>query len=180
MLIRTFYTLLFITFLSGCGSEPVPAPVQAPTAVLTATAALEPGSCGRMLSADVMAADAIGATLKAEGQLVVQQNIDALMALWDADGQIVDAKNTPDDAGDDQTWTGRDAIRNRYVRVVFPGAPSAVQPTDLDIVIEGNSAVVTATTQIGSEISPAGDRWRLLEEGDCWVISSLMYNLEGQ
>ncbi|MEZ4656600.1 MAG: hypothetical protein R2911_03440 [Caldilineaceae bacterium] len=180
MLTRILYSLLCIALLGGCGSAPTPAAEQAAVPVPTAAASIDPGSCGLALAANAAPAEAIGATLAAEGEFVVQQNIDALMALWDADGQIIDAKNTPDDANDDQTWNGRDAIRNRYVRVVFPGAPAAVQPADLDIVMDGSTAVVTATTQIGSEISPGGDRWQLVDQDGCWLISSLTYNLEGQ
>ncbi|MEZ4712156.1 MAG: hypothetical protein R3A44_33520 [Caldilineaceae bacterium] len=180
MFTRMLYPLLCIALLCGCGSASTPSVEQAPTAAPVAPVSIAPGSCGLQLNANTPPTEAIGATLAAEGQMVVQQNIDGLMALWDAEGKIVDAQNTPADDGDDQTWNGRDAIRNRYVRVVFPGAPAAVQPADLDIVIDGGAAVVTATTQIGSEISPGGDRWQLLEKDGCWLISSLTYNLEGQ
>ena len=181
MFTRILYPLLCIVLLVGCGAEPAATAEQAAAPAPTVAAvAIDPGSCGLALDANAAPTEAIAATLNAEGEMVVQQNIDALMALWDADGQIIDAKNTPNDSNDDQTWNGRDAIRNRYVRVVFPGAPAAVQPADLDIAIDGSTAVVTATTQIGSEISPGGDRWQLQEKEGCWLISSLTYNLEGQ
>lgn len=176
---RILFLILCIILLSGCGADAAPSASQAPAPVPTVAPVAAPGSCALEVGDDA-AESAISAVLAAEGQFVVQQNIDALMALWDADGQIIDAKNTPDDSGDDQVWNGRDAIRNRYVRVVFPGAPSAVQPADLTVNISGNAAVVTATTQIGSEISPAGDRWQLRQDANCWLISSLTYNLEGQ
>ena len=110
--------------------------------------------------------------------MVVNQDITGLMNLWTEDGQVVDAKNTPDDPGDNRNWDGRDAIRHRYVRTVFPGAPSSAQPTDLSIKFEANRAVVKATTQIGSEISPAGDLWTLVKIDGCWLIQRLTYNLE--
>ncbi len=111
---------------------------------------------------------------------MVAQNIDALMQLWGKGAKIVDAKHTPDNAQDDQAWLDKDAIRHRYVRTVFPGAPAQATPKDLNLQILDNRAVVEATTQIGAEISPAGDRWILAKAENCWEIESLTYNLEGQ
>jgi hypothetical protein len=116
--------------------------------------------------------------LRAEGELVVAQDIDRLMALWGNGARVVDAKNTPEVAEDDQIWLDKDAVRHRYVRTVFPGAPAAATPANLIVLVEGDHATVTATTQIGSEISPAGDRWLLQRQRDCWVIERLTYNLE--
>jgi hypothetical protein len=101
------------------------------------------------------------------------------MALWAEESTVTDAKNTPDTADDDQVWNGKDAIRNRYARIVFPGAPAAVAPADLEITLDGDRAAVLATTQIGAEVSPAGDRWELVKQDGCWWIASLTYNLEG-
>ena len=89
-----------------------------------------------------------------------------LMALWADGGRVVDAKNTPTDESDDQLWIDKDAVRHRYVRTVFPGAPAAAVPADLQIEITGDNAIVAATTQIGGEVSPAGDRWELVRQGD--------------
>jgi hypothetical protein len=136
------------------------------------------GSCTLNLPANTADGDAIRAVVHAEGQLVVDQKIDALMALW-ADGAFVaNAKNTPDDPDDDQYWRDKDAIRHRYVRTVFPGAPKQANPADLQITVDGTHAEVRSTTQIGGEVSPAGDRWLLARQGGCWVIASLTYNLE--
>lgn len=106
------------------------------------------------------------------------QEIDTLMALWSEEGYVADAKHTPDRTDDDQFWRGIDAIRHRYVRTVFPGAPAAAAASELDIHIAGNRAEVTATTRIGDEVAPGGDRWILVRQGDCWIIESLTYNLE--
>jgi hypothetical protein len=122
--------------------------------------------------------EVIELVLMAEGRLVVEQKIDDLLALWSAGAEIVNAKNTPNNSSDDQSWLGKDAIRHRYVRTVFPGAPSQVSPKDLQIQLETERAVVTATTQIGDEVSPAGDRWVLVKRNTCWEIQSLTYNLE--
>jgi hypothetical protein len=113
---------------------------------------------------------------------VVAQQTEALMALWDAEGQVVDAKHTPDDPSDDQRWMGLDAVRHRYVRTVFPGnpqpPPADAPPPTLAVTVEGDTATVRATTRIGGEMAPAGDQWRFVRTGDCWAIESLTYNLE--
>ena len=159
--------LLWGTFLPGCYAEPEP---------LAKTQA-DVGSCSLDL-ADDNDKPAITATLNAEGQRVVAQDINALMQLWAEDGRVVDANHTPDNPQDDQTWQGSDAIRNRYVRWVFPGAPTHVQPTDLVINITGDQATVISTTRIGDEVSPGGDRWLLSNHQGCWVIQELTFNLE--
>jgi hypothetical protein len=117
--------------------------------------------------------------LRAEGQLVVDQQIEPLMALWADGSSITDAKNSPD-AADDQNWQDKDAIRHRYVRTVFPGAPAQASPADLQTTIAGDRATVMATTSIGSEVSPAGDRWTLVKRDGCWLLENLTYNLEPQ
>ena len=167
--------LLSITLLCvvavACQSPESPTPVVSDVAL---------GSCSLGLAANSSDEDAIRAVLNAEGESVVSQDIDALMRLWASDGKVIDAKNTPDSADDDQTWDGRDAIRHRYVRTVFPGAPAAVQPSDLAISVDGDEATVTATTHIGDEVSPAGDRWQFRRADGCWLILSLTYNLEAK
>jgi hypothetical protein len=122
--------------------------------------------------------EAIRSVLMAEGEFVVAQKIDALMKLWSEGAKVIDAKNTPDIPDDDQAWLNKDAIRHRYVRIVFPGAPAQADPKDLQIQLMENNAIITATTQIGAEVSPGGDRWVLIKQGNCWGIQSLTYNLE--
>jgi hypothetical protein len=136
------------------------------------------GSC--TLGVPVAASDeeAITALIRAEGELVVAQQIDGLMALWVDGSSITNAKNTPGSAEDDQFWRDKDAIRHRYVRTVFPGAPAAATPADLQITATGDRAEVIATTRIGDEVSPGGDRWTLVKRGGCWLLENLTYNLE--
>lgn len=122
--------------------------------------------------------EAIQLLLQAEGEGVVNKDLDRLMDLWLSDGYVADANHTPDYAGDDLTWKGSYAVRDRYITLVFPGNPSSVAPSDLTIVIEGDRAMVTATTRIGDEVSPAGDRWTFVRTPDGWRIESLTYNLE--
>jgi hypothetical protein len=121
---------------------------------------------------------ALRGLLTAEGEFVVAQNIDSLMALWAETGRVVDAKNTPDNSDDDQIWDGKDAIRHRYVRTVFPGAPALVDHGDEAITINGDQAQVQSTTTIGNEVAPAGDRWEMIRQDGCWYLASLTYNLE--
>lgn len=147
-----------------------------PTSVVSA----DIGSCSLGLSPIAGDEDTIAAMLRAEGDYVTQQDILALMRLWAEDGRVVDAKHTPNILEDDQTWQGTDAIRHRYVRWVFPGAPAMAQPADLVINLVGEEAVVTSTTQIGDEVSPAGDRWSLVKSEGCWVIQELVFNLESR
>ncbi len=136
------------------------------------------GSCSLPLLAPATDEQAITAVLTAEGEWVVQQDIAGLMRLWDPAGQIIDANHTPPNPTDDQRWQGADAIRNRYVHRVFPGAPSLAQPTALVISVQGNRATITSTTRIGQEISPGGDRWRLVKKDGCWLLQELVFNLE--
>lgn len=164
------HVAILLTLLAGCasGAPPTVTPTLAPPA----------GSCTLELEAGADDDAQIRAVLRAEGDLMVSQQIEPLMALWAEEGRVVNAKNTPLDESDDQLWAGNDALRHRYVRTVFPGAPTAAAPADMEIALAGNSAVVTATTHIGSEVSPAGDRWRLQKVAGCWVIERLVYNLE--
>jgi hypothetical protein len=138
------------------------------------------GSCSLDLGPSVADEEAIQRVLTAEGEFVVEQKIDALMNLWHEGATVADAKNTPDKLDDDQTWLDKDAIRHRYVRIVFPGAPTQADPKDLEIAINADRAIITATTNIGTEISPGGDRWVLVKQNGCWEIESLTYNLEAQ
>ena len=165
---RHLLTLLLLTQLlvTGC-IAPVEEVVQ-PT----------PFPCAIEAPATASDEEVIEMVLMAEGRLVVEQNIEELMRLWRDGAEIINAKNTPDDRSDDQSWLDKDAIRHRYVRTVFPGAPSQVMPKDLHIERIDDRAVVTATTQIGAEISPAGDRWVLVKHDNCWEIQRLTYNLE--
>jgi hypothetical protein len=156
-----------LLLLIGCSSAtPTSAPTPAPLG----------GSCTLPEAGDDESA--LRALLAAEGEFVVTQNIDALMRLWAEDARIADAKNTPDNADDDQVWDGKDAIRNRYVRIVFPGAPTAIDHGDETITIDGDKAQVESTTTIGSEVAPAGDLWEMVRRDNCWYLGSLTYNRE--
>lgn len=116
--------------------------------------------------------------LQQEAQGVVTQDLDALMALWAEDALVTDAAHTPDDPSDDLVWRGRDAIRDRYVHVVFPGGAKEAGPLDVRIEVQGDRATAWATTRIGDEVAPGGDRWTFVRRGGRWLLKSLTYNLE--
>ena len=133
-------------------------------------------ACGR--SNPAKDREAIAAVLQAEAQGVAAKDIGKVMSLWAEDAEIRDAHHTPDDPSDDVVWSGKDAIRERYVKVVFPGNPSSVSHPDMQVSIHGNEAVVTTTTKIGNEVAPSGDRWTLKKVKGRWLLTSLTYNLE--
>src|SRR5690606_3059411 len=147
----------------------VPQPTPAPLA----------GSCS-LLASDPPNDDesAIRALLVAEGELVVAQNIDAAMQLWSDDARVVDAKNAPADPVDDPVWDGKEAIRNRYARIVFRAAPTLVDQGGGVITLRGGRAQVESSTTIRSEVAPAGDRWELVNGNGSWLLATLTYNLE--
>ena len=96
---------LAVVALSAC--SPSPQAGVSPTA--------RSGSCGLGLPDTTSDREAITALLRAEGAYVVQQDSEALLRLWAPDGRIADAKHTPADPADDQTWEGIDAILGRRV-----------------------------------------------------------------
>jgi hypothetical protein len=122
--------------------------------------------------------EAIRQLILLEGQGVVSQDIGGLMDLWAPDGVIADARHTAGDPDDDARWRGRDAIRERYVVLVFPGNPSRASPADIEIVLDGDRATASSTTRIGAEVSPRGDRWEFVRRDGRWWIVGLTYNLE--
>jgi ketosteroid isomerase-like protein len=122
--------------------------------------------------------EAIRQLIASEGRGVVSQDIAGLMDLWSTDAVIADAKHTPDDPNDDARWSGRDAIRERYVVLVFPGNPTSAGAADIKLDIRGDEATAVSTTAIGSEVAPGGDRWTFAKRDGRWWITGLTYNLE--
>ncbi len=135
-------------------------------------------ACNRSSAPSASDEAQIKRVLAAESRGVVEKNIDELMSLWSMDAVVRDANHTPDDPSDDVVWEGKDAIRERYVKVVFPGNPSLVEHPTISIEIKGNTAVVTTTTKIDDEVAPSGDRWTLKKVRGKWLITGLTYNLE--
>ena len=161
-----FLVVLVCFGLAGCGA-PATSLGPRPT-VVALTPTPQPAT----------AEEAIRQLILLEGQGVVGQDIGGLMNLWAPEAVIADAKHTPDNPNDDARWRGRDAIRERYVVLVFPGNPSLDSPADVKVVIDGDKATATSTTQIGAETSPGGDRWDFVQRDGRWWITGLTYNLE--
>jgi ketosteroid isomerase-like protein len=158
-----------ISILAGCSSAaPVASRLGSPPTMAARTSTPQPATDE----------EAIRQLILAEGQGVVSQDIAGLMDLWAAEAVIADAKHTPADPTDDARWTGRDAIRERYVVLVFPGNPLSAGAADVKIEIQGDKATAISTTVIGSEISPGGDRWTFARRDGRWWITGLTYNLE--
>ena len=156
--------ILLAALLAGCGPAVPPArPSPTPTP---------------SISLPALDDEAIRALVQYEAELLVNKDIDQLMALWLPDGYVADARHTPDNATDDLVWKGQYAVRDRYITVVFPGNPQFAQPEILSITIDGERATATSTTRIEKEVSPAGDRWTFRKLPDGWKIESLTYNLE--
>jgi len=160
-----FLSLIALTLLAGCAPAERPAtPSPTPPAIVLPAESEE----------------ALRALIQHEADLIVSQQIDPLMSLWVEDAVVTDARHTPADAADDLVWKGRYAVRDRYVTLVFPGNPQSARPEIVSMEIEGDRAVVTSTTRIESEVSPAGDRWTFRRLPAGWRIESLTYNLEAK
>jgi ketosteroid isomerase-like protein len=122
--------------------------------------------------------EAIRQLILLEGQGLVSQDIEGLMGLWAPDAVVTDARHTPANSDDDARWRGLDAIRERYVVLVFPGNPTTAEAKDIQIVIDGDRAIATSTTNIGGETAQGGDRWAFTKRDGRWWITELTYNLE--
>lgn len=158
-----------LLLIAACGGGPVAPPRPQPTVAAPAsTRTPQPATD----------AEAIRSLIRLEGEGVVNEDLAGLMGLWAEDAVITDARHTPDDASDDARWKGRDAIRERYVVLVFPGAPSSAGAREIELAIDGDLATAASTTVIGDEVAPRGDRWSFVRRDGRWWIAGLTYNLE--
>ncbi len=160
----TIAALLIGACQSDAGVSSQPSPSPAPVVPPTAQPATDE--------------EAIQQLVRLEGAGIVSQDLEGLMGLWAENAVITDAKHTPNDVGDDARWKGRDAIRDRYVVLVFPGAPSTAGTTEMALTITGDTATADATTAIGDEVAPLGDLWTFERRDGRWWITGLTYNLE--
>src|SRR5512140_1981250 len=85
--------------------------------------------------------------INAEGEAVVQQDIDRLQGMWATDGVVTDANRTPTNASDDKTWKGWAAIRDRYVNIVFPSNPAFAEHPNIRVTISGDTGSAVADTK---------------------------------
>jgi len=123
---------------------------------------------------------AIQVVLDAEARDVVAHNLDAVMALWCANGVVRDAKHTPDDTSDDVLWQGKDAIAQRYLHLVFPGVPRLIEHSIVRLQWHdgGKEVIVLISTRINSETAIDGDKWILRWQDGRYCLQETIYNLE--
>lgn len=164
------FLVVVVIAVAGCGETAPPTPLPVVKLPTKAPPTMTPVPANDE--------EAVEQLIRAEGEGVIQQDIDRLMDIWAADGTIVDANHTPENEDDDKVWEGREAIRQRYANLVFPSAPMQAEASDLQVTIDGSRATVTSTTNIGDEVSPSGDRWVLEKRNGRWYIVNLTYNLE--
>ncbi len=126
--------------------------------------------------------EAVRQIINAECEAVVQQDIDRLQGIWSPDGVIVDANHTPDSAGDDVTWKGWDAVKDRYVNLVFPSSPTFCEHPGTNVSIGADNVSATASTgvNIGNTKCTDCNKWTFKKVGEAWKIVTLTYNLNPQ
>jgi ketosteroid isomerase-like protein len=124
--------------------------------------------------------EAIRQIAVAEGEAVVQQDIDRLQAMWATDGVVTDANHTPNNPSDDKTWKGWAAIRDRYVNIVFPSNPAFAEHPNIRVTITGDTATAIADTKIGITNLKDNDQWTFRKIDGQWKITSLTFSLAPQ
>ncbi len=124
--------------------------------------------------------EAIRQLIVAEGEAVVQQDIDRLNAMWASDGVVTDANHTPDNPSDDKTWKGWAAIRDRYVNIVFPSNPAFAEHPNIRVTLTGDTATALADTKIGITNLKDNDKWTFRKLDGQWRITSLTFSLSPQ
>ncbi len=164
--------VLFIAVLAaltlgvvGCGDQSVPPPPPPVRASITRTPTPVPGTDE----------EAIKQLINAEGEAVVQQDIDRLQGMWASDGVVTDANRTPDNASDDKTWKGWQAIRDRYVNIVFPSNPAFAEHPNIRITITGDTASAVSDTKIGVTNVKDNDKWTFRKITGQWKLTSLTF-----
>jgi|SRR5581483_127869 ketosteroid isomerase-like protein len=124
--------------------------------------------------------EAIRQLINAECEAVVQQDVDRLQAMWAPNGVVTDANHTQGNTGDDVTWKGWDALRDRYVNLIFPSNPTFCEHPDIQVTINGNNATATSSVKIGVTNCQNCNQWTFTKGSDGWHITGLTYNLNPQ
>lgn len=124
--------------------------------------------------------EAIKQLISAEGEAVVQQDIDRLQGMWASDGVVTDANRTPTNSSDDKTWKNWTAIRDRYVNIVFPSNPAFAEHPNIRVTITGDTASAVADTKIGVTNVKDNDKWTFRKMDGQWKITSLTFSLAPQ
>jgi len=124
--------------------------------------------------------EAVQQLIVAEGEAVVQQDIDRLQGMWASDGVVTDANRTPDNPADDKTWKGWAAVRHRYVNIVFPSNPAFAEHPNIRVTLTGDSGSAIADTRIGITNLKDNDKWTFRKIDGKWRITSLTFSLAPQ
>ncbi|MBI4674385.1 MAG: nuclear transport factor 2 family protein [Chloroflexi bacterium] len=124
--------------------------------------------------------EAIRQLINAECEAVVQQDVDRLQSMWANNGVVTDANHTKDNAGDDVTWKSWDALRDRYVNLIFPSNPTFCEHPDIQVNINGSNATATSSVKIGVTNCQNCNLWAFTKANDGWRITALTYNLNPQ
>jgi ketosteroid isomerase-like protein len=155
--------LALILGIVGCGNDVPPPPP--PRAAITRTPTPVPSNDE----------EAIKQLINAEGEAVVQQDIDRLQGMWASDGVITDANRTPDNPSDDKTWKSWQAIRDRYVNIVFPSNPTLADHPNIRITVSGDTATAVSDTKIGITNVKDNDKWTFRKITAQWKLTSLTF-----
>lgn len=158
---------LLLTVVACSTGAPPPPPPSGPRPVIQRTPTPVPANDE----------EAIKQLIIAEGEAVVQQDIDRLEGMWAKDGVITDANRTPNNPADDKTWKNWAAIRDRYVNIVFPSNPAFAEHPNIRVTITGDSATAIADTKIGVTNLKDNDRWTFRKIDGQWKITSLTFGL---
>lgn len=155
-----------LVVLAGCGGTPTPPVVTGGKTPISRTPTPVPASDE----------EAIRQLINAECEAVVQQDVDRLQAMWASNGVVTDANHTKDNTADDVTWKNWDALRDRYVNIVFPSNPTFCEHTNVQVTINGNNATATNSLKIGTTNCDNCNLWTFTKGGDGWKIASLTFN----
>jgi hypothetical protein len=168
-IIAAFCTLLMLVIACGGNSAPPP-PTSSEQTTIQRTPTPVPASDE----------EAIRQLINAECEAVVQQDIDRLQDLWSSNGVVTDANYTADNTGDDVTWKNWDALRDRYVNIIFPSNPTFCEHPNIQVTINGSNATASSSVKIGTTNCDKCNNWTFTKVGNGWKITSLTYNLTPQ
>ena len=168
---KFYFIVILIAMLltvAGCAvGAPLPPTVDAPRPTRVRTPTIVPANDE----------EAIRQLIVAEGEAVVQQDIDRLQGMWASDGVVTDANRTPDNAADDKTWKNWSQIRDRYVNIVFPSNPAFAEHPNIRVNIASDTATAVADTKIGVTNLKDNDKWTFRKIDGQWKITSLTFSL---
>lgn len=126
----------------------------------------------------------VKAVIYLEGRSALRGDVESAVQLWDRNGVLRDENYTPSDTADDKTWTGLDAIRERYRHEFRARRYLKLAHTDASILVEGDRAAVVNDLQaeiltlegIQRVFLSKGDRWTFRKGSEGWKIAELVVN----